>query len=80
MGNSERAYFKNWICRRKMLWTGILSFTLLALVLGLLALTSVERGTASYVVLMMDFAVAGVLLLIVGLVFWRCDYLGDTLE
>lgn len=63
-----------------MLWTGILSFTLLALVLGLLALTSVERGTASYVVLMMDFAVAGVLLLIVGLVFWRCDYLGDTLE
>lgn len=60
-----------------MLWTGILSFTLLALVLGLLALTGVERGTASYVVLMMDFAVAGVLLLIVGVVFWQCDYLGD---
>lgn len=80
MGASERQYFKKWICRHKMLWTGLLTLTLALVILGLLALTSVEQGTASYVVLMMDFVLAGFLLLTVGLVFWRCGYLSDGLS
>ena len=77
MGSAERTYFKKWVCRRKMLWAGIFAFTVLFLLLGLLSLTSVEEGTASYVVLMMDFALGGVLLVVVSLVFWRCGYLSD---
>ena len=77
MGTTERAYFKKWVCRRKMLWVGLLSFTVLMLLLGLLSFTSVEEGSASYVVLMMDFALSGVLLAVVGLVFWWCGYLSD---
>ncbi|WP_233194414.1 hypothetical protein [Haloferax marisrubri] len=80
MGTSEQSYFKCWICRKKMLWTSVLSFTLLIVVLGLLAMTGIERGTASYVVLMMDFALAGILLVTVGVVFWRCGYLSDALD
>lgn len=77
MGTSERTLFKKWVCRRKMLWVGLLTMTLLFLLLGLLSLTSVEEGTASYVVLMMDFALAGGLLVVIGVVFWRCGYLSD---
>ncbi|ESP90184.1 hypothetical protein [Candidatus Halobonum tyrrellensis] len=77
MGTSERAFFKKWVCRRKMLWVGLLAMTVLFLLLGLLSLTSVEKGTASYVVLMMDFALAGGLLVVIGAVFWRCGYLSD---
>lgn len=77
MGTSEREYFAEWVCRRKMLWTGILAISLAFVVLGLLALTSVEPGSASYVVLMMDFVLAGGLVVTVGLIFWRCGYLTD---
>lgn len=80
MGHSERSHFKNWICRRKMLWTGVFSFTLLIVALGLFALTAVQEGTASYVVLMMDFALAGVLLVVVSVVFWQCGYVSDSLD
>ena len=77
MGTSERTYFKKWVCQRKMLWVGLFAVTVLFLLLGLLSLTSVEEGSASYVVLMMDFALGGVLLVTVALVFWRCGYLSD---
>lgn len=80
MEASERAFFKKWVCRRKMLWTGILSMSVLFVLLGLLALPSIERGTASYVVLMMDFALAGFILVTVGLVFWWCGYLSDDAQ
>lgn len=77
MGSSERAYFEQWVCRRKMLWTGLLAISLAFVLLGLLALTSIEPGSASYVVLMMDFGLAGFIIVTVGVIFWRCGYLTD---
>lgn len=69
--------FRKWICQRKVLWVGILAFTLVNLVMGLLSATSVERGSASYYVLMIDFGLIAIMLVILGLVFWRCGYLDD---
>lgn len=72
-----RSVFKDWVCRRQLLWTGLLALTLIHLVLGLLAATAIEPGSANYYILVMDFALIAVLLVIIGLVFWRCGYLDD---
>lgn len=72
-----KATFKEWICRRKLLWTGLLAFTLIHLVMGLLAAPSIDQGSASYYILVADFGLIAVLLGVIGLVFWRCGYLDD---
>lgn len=72
-----KSTFKKWICRRKLLWTGLLAFTLIHLVMGLMSATSVERGSATYYVLLMDFGLIAIILFMIGLVFWRCGYLDD---
>lgn len=77
MGTFETSAFRRWVCQRKLLWTGVLTFVLVNLLLGLLVITSIERGSATYVVLMMDFALIAVMLVILGLVFWRCGYLNN---
>jgi len=69
--------FRKWVCRRKLLWTALLAFTLVHLLLGLLAVPSIEQGSASYVILVVDFGLIAVLLAVVGLVFWQCGYLDD---
>ena len=69
--------FRKWVCQRKLLWVGILAFTLVNLFMGLLSATSIERGSASYYVLMFDFGLIAIMLVIIGLVFWRCGYLND---
>lgn len=71
------ATFKRWVCRRKLLWIGLLAFTLMHLVMGLLAASSIERGSANYYILVIDFGLIAVLLAIIALVFWWCGYLGD---
>ncbi len=68
----------DWICRRQFLWTSLLALTLVHLVIAGMAATAIERGSASYYVLLMDFGLIAVLLVIIGLVFWRCNYLDDT--
>jgi membrane protein implicated in regulation of membrane protease activity len=67
--------FRTWICRRKMLWTILLALTLIHLVLALLAIGGIEKGSASYYILWVDFAFIAFLLVILALVFWRCGYL-----
>lgn len=69
--------YKKWICRRTLLWTSLLALTLIHLVMGLMAATAIERGTASYYILVVDFALIAALLVVIGLVFWRCGYLDD---
>lgn len=76
--DSTRSVFKDWVCRRQFLWTGLLALTLVHLAIAGLAATAIERGSASYYVLVMDLALIAVLLVIIGAVFWRCNYLGDT--
>ena len=68
---------KKAICRRKLIWTSLLALTLVHLLLGLLAATAIERGSASYYVLVADFGLIGVLFIVNGLVFWQCGYLND---
>jgi hypothetical protein len=69
--------FRKWICRRQLLWTALLALTLVHFVMGALAFPSIEQGSATYYVLLMDFGFIALMLLIIGGVFWRCGYLDD---
>jgi hypothetical protein len=69
------AEFRTWICRHKSLWTILLALTLVHLLLALLAVSGIEKGSASYYVLWIDFAFIAFLLVVLALVFWQCGYL-----
>ncbi|WP_415380562.1 hypothetical protein [Halosimplex sp. TS25] len=76
--DTTRSAFMDWICRRQFLWISLLALTLVHLVIAVMAATAIEPGSANYYVLLMDFGLIAVLLVVIGLVFWRCGYLGDT--
>lgn len=55
----------------------IFVLTLVYLFLAVLALTGVDRGTASYYILLVDFGLIALLLAVIAIVFWRCGYLSE---
>jgi len=60
------------ICDYEGIIRAALSINLFLILLGLLAVPGVERGTASFVILVVDFVLLIPLFLVTLFLYWRC--------